>query len=45
LNEWYDIARPEAAAKDIELHAVHHVDASRLDYLAVRDLIVLDLSG
>jgi hypothetical protein len=45
FDEWYDAARPDAAAKGIELHAVHHVDASQLDYLAVKDLIVLDLSG
>lgn len=45
FDEWYDVARPEAAAKGIELHAVHHVNASQLDYLAVKDLIVLDLSG
>jgi hypothetical protein len=32
-------------AVDIELHAVHHVDASRLDYIAVKDLITLELSG
>ncbi len=45
FEEWYDAARPDAAAADIELHAVHHVDASRLDYVAVKDLLILDLSG
>jgi hypothetical protein len=45
FDEWYDAARPDASVVDIELHAVHHVDASRLDYVTVRDLIILDLSG
>lgn len=45
FDEWYDAARADAAAVDIELHAVHHVDASRLEYVAIKDLIVLDLSG
>jgi hypothetical protein len=45
FDEWYDTARPDAAAVGIELHAVHHLDASRLEYVAVKDLIVLDLSG
>ncbi len=45
FEEWYDAARPDAAAVDIELHAVHHVDASRLEYVGIKDLIILNLSG
>jgi hypothetical protein len=45
FEEWYDVARPDAVAAHIELHAVHHVDASQLDYVAVKDLLILDLSG
>jgi hypothetical protein len=45
FEEWYDAARPVAAAANIELHAVHHMDASRLDYVTVKSLLILDLSG
>jgi hypothetical protein len=45
FGEWYDDARHEAAGKGIELHAVHHVNARELDYVAIKDLLILDLSG
>jgi hypothetical protein len=45
FDEWYDAARPEAVNKGIELHAVHHVNAHALDYPAIKDLLILDLSG
>lgn len=43
--EWFDAAREAAAAAEIELHAVHHVDATALDYPAIKDSVIVDLSG
>lgn len=45
FGEWYDEARVAAQAEGIQLHAVQHVDATKLDYPAVKHLLVLDLSG
>lgn len=45
FGTWWDAARPAAEREGIELHAVHHVDARELDYPAVKDLLVVDISG
>jgi hypothetical protein len=45
FGEWWDEARLAAKAAGIELHAVLHLNAARLDYLAVKDLTIIDLSG
>ena len=45
FGEWWDEARVAAKATDIELHAVLHLDATKLDYLAIKDLVIIDISG
>lgn len=45
FDEWYDAARLPAGEKGIELHAVRHVNGVNLNYLEVKDLITIDLSG
>ena len=45
FGEWYDAAREAAEAEGISLQAVHHVDATALNYPAIKDLVIVDLSG
>jgi hypothetical protein len=45
FGKWWDEAREAAEAANISLQAVHHVDARALDYPAIKDLVIVDLSG